>query len=176
MQGQPLWTAVPATLPDLNNPYWRKPLDLQNFQYPYTNMDLPTPKPDHLDPATRPNLATAGQILGQPVLTVDRPIALITVDAGGQTPAVVTLSNGSSGVAPWRASANKPWLHVSQQAGVAAGDDLQCAATSPCQRSPTLTISVDQSVSSDDSGIVTVRGLGPNPTEQDIAVFVRVNP
>ena len=32
VQGQPLWQAVAVTLPDLNNPYWRAPLDLENFQ------------------------------------------------------------------------------------------------------------------------------------------------
>ena len=50
----PLWQPMDATLPDLNNPYWRSPLELQNFQYPYSKMDIPTPKPQHADPTARP--------------------------------------------------------------------------------------------------------------------------
>ena len=37
VQGQPLWGAIDATLPDLNNPYWRTPLDLANFQAPFAD-------------------------------------------------------------------------------------------------------------------------------------------
>lgn len=174
--GQPLWAAISATLPDLNNPYWRKPLDLSNFQYPFSGMDLPTPKPDHLDPSGRPGASTLTEVLGEPVLSVDHAIALVTETGGVQTPAMITIANAGTGIEAWRVSANKPWVRLSQQAGVAVGPDLPCASIAPCERTTSLVISIDPAqVLSDDSAVISVRGLAPNASEQDIALFVRIN-
>jgi hypothetical protein len=174
--GQPLWTAIPATLPDLNNPYWRKPLDPRNFQSPFSGMDLPTPKPDHLDPGARPDASTLAVVLGQPALSVNHPIALVTVTGGVPAPATITIANAGTGIEAWRVSADKPWVHLSQQAGVAVGPDLPCASMAPCERTTSLVISIDPTqVLSDDAAVISVRGLGPNATEQDVALFVRVS-
>ncbi len=177
VQGQPLWTPLPATLPDLSNPYWRNPLDLKNFIYPYTQMDIPTPKPDHVDPTAQPPAGSASTVLEQPRLAVDRTIGLVTVNAARvATPYVITITNPGTGIEPWRVSADKPWLTLDQQAGVAVGTDLPCLPTSPCQRAATLTISVDTSkISANDSATVTLRGLGPNPSVLQIPIFVRFN-
>ncbi|MHB8683086.1 MAG: hypothetical protein ACYC9X_02015 [Dehalococcoidia bacterium] len=177
VQGQPLWTALPATLPDLSNPYWRNPLDLKNFIYPYTQMDIPTPKPDHVDLTQRPAPGASAAVLEQPRLAVDRTIALVTVNASHTpTPYTITISNPGTGIEPWRVSGDKPWLNLDQQAGVALGPDLPCLPASPCQRAATLTISVDTTkLLSNDSATVTLRGLGPNPAVIQIPVFVRFN-
>ncbi len=175
--GSQLWTPAPATLPDLNNPYWRKPLDLKNFQYPYSSMDIPTPKPQHNDPTPPPPGLFRIGVFAYPNIAVDRGIVLVNVRPGqSATPATVTISNSGSGVAAWSATANKPWVTLSQQAGVAVGDDVPCNPGSPCDRDATLTISVDpRAVTGSDAAIVHFNALGGSGVSQDIAVFVRVN-
>ncbi len=175
--GQTLWQPLPATLPDLNNPYWRAPLDLRNFQYPYSQMDIPTPKPLHDDPTALPDPVTRLAVLGQPGLTIDRPMVLINVAAGqASAPVTVNISNTGSGITSWRAAANKPWVRLSQQAGVAVAPDMSCLPGSPCQRVAALTISVDPSqITGNDAAVVRIFGLGLTTTEQDVAVFVRTS-
>jgi hypothetical protein len=177
VQGHQLWTPMPATLPDLNNPYWRAPLDLANFQYPYAKMDLPTPKPLHQDPTPKPNPLLRLAVLGQPKLSVDRPILLVNVRPGeSATPAEVRISNTGTGIVPWRVSANKSWVTFSLQAGVAVGSDLRCLPASPCDRTAVLQISVDPNrVLGSDTAVVHIQGLGIGGGSQDIAVFVKAN-
>ena len=173
----PLWQPMEATLPDLNNPYWRAPLDLQNFQYPYNKMDIPTPKPQHADPTARPNDQLRALVLGSPQLAVDRPIVLVNVRPGqSATPADVTISNIGTGLIPWRVTSNKTWIKVSNQAGVAVGKDLPCKPNAPCVRTATLKISVDPSkVLGSAAAVVHIQGLGPNGKSADVAVFIRIN-
>jgi hypothetical protein len=173
----PLWQAMEATLPDLNNPYWRSPLDLQNFQYPYSKMDIPTPKPQHADPTARPPGTLRALILGAPKLSVDRPIVLVNVRPGqSATPADVRISNTGTGIIPWRVTSNKSWIKVSNQAGVAVGNDLPCKPGAPCERTATLKISVDPSkVLGSDAAVVHIQGLGPGGVGADLAVFIRIN-
>ncbi len=173
----PLWQPMEATLPDLNNPYWRSPLELKNFQYPYTKMDIPTPKPQHADPTARPGDRLRAQVLGAPKLAVDRPIVLVNVRPGqSATPADVRISNIGTGLIPWRVTSNKSWIKVSNQAGVAVGNDLPCKPGAPCVRDATLKISVDPSkVLGSDAAVVHIQGLGPGAKSADIAVFIRIN-
>jgi hypothetical protein len=173
--GKPLWTALPATLPDLNNPYWRAPLNLANFVYPYTKMDLPTPKPQHTDPTAKPDASARLAVFGQPKLSVDRSMVLVTVRPGqSATPADVHISNTGTGLVPWRVSSTKSWIKVSLQAGVAVGGDLPCDPGSPCDRAAVLSISVDPSnLIGSDSGWVHITGIGPGAGTQDVAVIVR---
>jgi len=177
VKGQPLWPAQASTLPDLKNPYWRAPLDLANFQYPYNKMDLPTPKPLHKDVTPKPDAAARLAVLGKPKLAVDRPILLVNVRPGqSATPAEVRISNSGTGIVPWRVSSNKSWIKVSLEAGVAVGSDLTCSASSPCERTAVLKISVDPAkILGSDTAVVTISGLGAGGASQDIAVFVRVN-
>jgi hypothetical protein len=173
----PLWQPMAATLPDLNNPYWRSPLELANFQYPYSKMDIPTPKPQHTDPTARPPDLLRVNVLGSPQLAVDRPIVLVNVRPGqSATPAEVRISNIGTGLIPWRVSSNKSWIRVSNQAGVAVGNDLPCKPGAACERTAVLRISVDPSkVLGSDAAVVHIQGLGPGGKSADIAVFIRVN-
>ena len=177
VQGKPLWNPLQATLPDLKNPYWRAPLDLANFQYPYDKMDLPTPKPAHQDPTPKPDPAARLAVLGAPKLSVDRPIVLVNVRPGeSASPADVHISNTGTGIVPWRVSATKSWVRFSLQAGVAVGTDLTCLPASPCDRTADLKISVDPSrILGSDTAVVHIQGLGIGAGAQDIAVFIRVN-
>jgi len=177
VKGDKLWEPLEATLPDLNNPYWRAPLELANFQYPYDRMDMPTPKPQHEDPTNKPGAPDRAAVLGNPLLTVDRPIIVVNVRPGkSATPAEVRISNAGSGIVPWRVSSNKSWVTVSQQAGVAVGSDLKCEHTSPCERTAVLKLSVDpKRIVGSDAAVVRIKGLGEGGATQEIAMFIRVN-
>ena len=177
VQGKPLWNALPSTLPDLKNPYWSGPLDLKNFQSPYTKMDLPTPKPQHTDPTAKPDAAARLAVLGQPKLSVDRPMVLVTIRPGqSATPAQVRISNIGTGIVPWKVSAEKAWVTTSLQAGVAVGSDLPCSNGSPCDRTAVLNISVDPTqLLGSDAAWVHITGLIPGVGTQDIAVIVRAS-
>lgn len=177
VKGEKLWEPLKATLPDLDNPYWRAPLELSNFQSPYNRMDLPTPKPQHDDPTNKPSASLRDRVLGAPRLSIDRPIVLVNVRPGrSATAAEVRISNGGTGIVPWRVSSNRSWVTVSQQAGVAVGDDLPCLPASPCQRSSVLKISADpKKVLGSDAAIVTIDSLGEGGRREQIAVFIQVN-
>jgi hypothetical protein len=177
VKGKPLWDALAATLPDLNNPYWSTPLDLKNFQAPYTKMDLPTPKPQHNDPTPKPNAAARAAVLGAPKLSVDRPMVLVTVRPGqSATPVEVRISNTGTGIVPWKVTAEKSWVKTSLQAGVAVGQDLPCSAGSPCDRTAVLEISADATkLLGSDAAWVHIVGLIPGVGTQDIAVIVRAS-
>lgn len=177
VQGQLLWAPLEASLPDLNNPYWRTPLELANFRAPYNSMDMPTPKPDHTDPEPRPSASLRDRIFGRPRLDVDRPILLVTVRPGSSaTPAELRISNRGTGIQPWRVSSNKSWLTVSQQAGVAVGDDLTCLPDSPCDRTAVLQVSADPNkLTGSDAAVLQIEGLGEGGRTIEVAVFVQVN-
>ena len=177
VQGQPLWPAIDATLPDLNNPYWRTPMDLANFNGNYSKMDIPSPKPEHRDETPAPHWLARLAVLGLPQLSVDRPIVLVNVRPNqSATPAEMRITNTGTGIVPWRVSANKSWVTVSQQAGVAVGGDLACLSDSPCERTAVLRISVDPTkVLGSDAAVVKIQGLGIGGTAAEIALFIKVN-
>jgi hypothetical protein len=177
VQGKPLWDAIDVTLPDLNNPYWRAPLELANFVAPYSKMDLPTPKPQHEDPTPDPGVLARVAVLGFPNLQVDRPIGVVNVRPGqSATGTEIRISNVGSGIVPWKVSANKSWVTVSQVAGVAVGDNLPCSRNAPCERTAVLKISADpQKVLGTDAAVVRIEGLGHGGKTIEIAIFVRVN-
>jgi hypothetical protein len=177
VQGQPLWPAIDATMPDLNNPYWRTPLELANFRAPYSRMDIPTPNPSHTDPEPRPEASLRASVLGSPSLAVDRPILLVTVRPGqSATPAELRISNTGTGIMPWRVSSNKSWVTFSQLAGVSVGPDLSCLPDSPCERTAVLRISADPNkLTGSDAAVVEIEGLGEGGRTFEVAVFVQVN-
>jgi hypothetical protein len=177
VKGRELWEPLEATLPDLQNPYWRAPLELEKFRAPYSQMDMPTPKPMHEDPTREPASSALRDVLGEPRIAVDKPIVLVNVRPNeSSTPAELLISNQGSGIVPWRVSADKSWVTFSTLAGVAVGDDLTCLSDSPCDRTAELRISVDpRKVVGSDAAVVKIKGLGVNGKTIEVAVFIRVN-
>jgi hypothetical protein len=175
VQGQLLWQPLEATLPDLNNPYWKAPLALENFRFPFSNMDMPTPKPQHTDPTARPNPIARLAVLGQPRLALSSPIVAVGVRPGqSATGAELTISNTGSGVLPWRVTANRPWVTVSEDAGVALGSDVPCAPG--CSRTTRLRISVNpRQVLGSDAAVIRIEHMGLGGATREVALFVRVN-
>jgi len=140
-------------------------------------MDLPTPKPQHTDPTPKPNAAARLAVLGNPKLSVDRPMVLVTVRPGqSATPVEVRILNTGTGIVPWKVTAEKSWVKTSLQAGVAVGDDLPCSSGSPCERTAVLKISADATkLLGSDAAWVHIVGLIPGVGTQDIAVIVRAS-
>jgi hypothetical protein len=136
--GQPLWSApsIPYALPNLSVDDFAVPLSLENFVSPYSNMDIPSPRPWHFDLTPRPPAAATALLLGDPILG----LSATSVD---QPRNDVTIANIGSGILSWRAKRGQTWIHVNKQGGVALGPAVPCAPDSPCERSPTLRITVD---------------------------------
>lgn len=151
---QELWTPLALSLPDLNDSKWGDPLSLDNFVFPFERMDVPTPRPWHRDPTPRPADAVAAFLLGSPSLRVS------WAEVTGQVNEV-TISNTGSGLLAWRARPEQPWISVDKQAGVALAPDVPCIGGAPCERSPTLSISVNPAVAppTQEDGWVAIESL-----------------
>jgi hypothetical protein len=151
-----VWEPLPLSLPDLEDPEWSEPLDLGNFTSSdwFRRMDMPTPRPWHLDPVPRPGEGVAAYLLSSPVLSVSE------AEVSGQVNEV-TISNAGGGILAWRARAEQPWIGIDKQGGVALSRSVVCAEGAPCERSPTLTITVDPALapSTQEDGLVTIESL-----------------
>jgi len=145
-----MWSPLAISLPDLNDPAYRDPIS--NFPSS-SRMDIPSPQPTHTDPTARPSEGVRSLMLGSPSLVVSH-------GAVNQNVNRVTISNGGRGILAWRAKPEQSWIHVDKQAGVALSSDVPCAANQPCERSPTLTISVDTALApATGEGQVTIDSL-----------------
>jgi hypothetical protein len=135
VDGEPLWEAQPITLPDLNDPNFQIPLNLDNFVFPYSNMDILTPQPFHIDQTPSPDPALRDKVLGKPELALNTEN--ITVENSGDFGpgyGFVHVFNVGTGVLPYYAVASVPWVTVLPYTGVAVGLDMPCADDSPCDR------------------------------------------
>jgi hypothetical protein len=175
VEGRPLWQATPITLPDLNDATWRNALNLGNFVFPYTRMDIQTPQPFHVDETARPSDVRRRQVMGTPQLDLNKDnVSVGFSPSGGSSVETVQVLNEGSGVLAWYATANVPWLRILPYTGVAVGASLPCERDSPCNRIGELQISVDASRAPTGSRTVKVivQALGSNQT-QEITVNVR---
>jgi hypothetical protein len=174
VDGTALWQALPASLPDLNNPAWSNPLKLANFVFPYVNMDIPTPQPFHLDLTPRPDASLRDKVLGAPQLQVSKTDLSIGVAAGsGSTVETLDVTNLGTGVLAWYATPSEPWLLVAPYAGGAEGSDLPCAPGVSCDRIGHLQVSVDptRAPPGRQTAAIRIQALGTN---QSMVVNVQV--
>jgi hypothetical protein len=141
VKGKQLWQPQPISLPDLNDPRWRNPLDLANFRFPYDRMDIPSPQPTHRDSSNRPSRSDLETLIGSPKLSVDRPMIKVNYKPNQSAQSVdLTIANTGSGILPWRITATKTWVQLSATAGVALSPGVPCNG---CDRSQTVKVSVD---------------------------------
>ncbi len=156
VDGQQLWTPLPLSLPDLDDPEWSDPLSLSNFTSSdwYRRMDMPTPRPWHRDQTPRPAAGVAAFLLSSPSLNVSH--AEVTGQANE-----LTIFNSGSGLLAWRAKPEQRWISVDKQAGVALAPSVPCTDGAPCERSPTLTITVNPALAppTEEDGWVTIESL-----------------
>lgn len=168
VDGRQLWTPLPASLPDLNNPAWREPLKLSNFVFPYVNMDIPTPQPFHLDSTPAPNASLRDQILGSPQMQLSKTELKLGVSPGsGSTVETLNVDNGGTGVLVWYATPSEPWLIIKPYAGGAEGSNLPCAPSVSCDRTGHLEVSVDPSKAplGRATAAIRIQALGTNQSQ-----------
>jgi hypothetical protein len=175
VEGRPLWQALPLTLPDLNDPRWREPLRLENFVFPYTRMDIPTPQPFHVDQTAQPDPSVRQRVLGAPRLAVSKTTLKVGFAPGsGSTTDTFEIQNTGTGILAWYAVSPEPWVIIKPYAGAALGPDLPCDPNAPCARTARLEVSVDATRAPTGKRTVPirVRVLG---TPQETVVNVEVS-
>ena len=124
--GEPLWDAQPVSLPNLDDPAYSGPLDINNwnacsFELQCAALDIPTPADAHTV-TTQPAVDRA-TLLGTPALAPDpASIALSTETGVAQTS--LAMPNTGTGLGVWRARSDQPWLKVSRVEGISQGADV----------------------------------------------------
>ena len=142
-EGARLWTPVPATLPDLTQPGFFEPLSLRNWVFPYSALDIPVPRPLHVDFTPAIARGFRERLFGTPRLEITEESVLIRLNAlPRDARATVRVANVGSGILSWVASSDVSWLVVDPPAGVALGLDVSCP-TPYCERMAELTITVN---------------------------------
>jgi len=128
-ENRELWTPVEASLPDFTNPQFFEAMRLANFSFPYSSMDVPTPRPAHQ--TQRPSLPgnVVAVLLGSPRLAVDQ--SSVTIRTNGtpdQATARIGVRNTGSGLLSWSASSSDAFLIVTPPAGSAVGSEVACTS------------------------------------------------
>ena len=175
IDGEPLWQAQQVTLPNLNKSAVKQALNLENFVFPYAHMDIPTPRPFHVDNTPAPDPALRDKIIGHPAIAISDPTVTISyADEVGSTTRVVDVFNTGTGVLAWYADPSAPWLSVLPYTGVAVGLDYQCNPGVACDRAGHLKITVDPTKipAGVTEGKVVLQALGTN---QQRVITVKLN-
>ena len=172
-EGARLWAPVAASLPNVNDPTVFNALSIANFDFPFSNMDLPTPEPAHAAEAVTlpPNLAAG--LFAAPVMQV--ATTSVSIDVTGPpsaAQATIDIRNAGTGVLAWQASTSDPFLVLSPPAGAAAGTDLRCAI-GPCPAGR-LTVTVNPTLLPRTNTSGTIRIENANGTGTVAIVEVEV--
>jgi hypothetical protein len=156
-----LWAPLAASLPNTTLPQWFGPLQLSNFVFPYSAMDMPTPQPVHVDVAPALQPALLSRALGAPALAVSSESVSVSVKGRPEdSRATIQVQNTGSGLLSWAATSSEKWLVADPPAGVAVGSDLPCRQE--CARASTITITVNPTLLSSASAAGTLRIASPN--------------
>jgi hypothetical protein len=124
--GAQLWAPQEVHMPDLNNPTWAEPLNVNNwnacsYSLNCAPMDFQTPNTWHQDATTL--TVTREEVIGSPVMEVATDME-VHATSGGTTTTSFEVANSGSGVLAYRALSSDGWLQISPAAGVALGADL----------------------------------------------------
>jgi hypothetical protein len=146
VEGQALWQAQGATLPDLNDSGVRGAMGLTNFVFPYSRMDIITPQPFHIDLTPPPDIALRDRVLGAPQLAVNTDrVELEQPSEAHPAFGFAHVFNTGTGVLPWYAVPSVSWAMLLPYTGVAVGLEMPCAADTNCDRFGHIGIVVDPS-------------------------------
>ena len=175
LDGKPLWQAQAVSLPNLNDNAFKNPLKLESFVFPYSGMDIPSPKPLHLDSTPAPDSALRDKIIGSPKMGVSSTtLKLGFTPEAGSTTEIVDIFNTGTGVMAWYAIPSASWITLKPYTGVAVGTDMKCESTSPCDRVGHMEVSIDATKipAGARNATITVQGLG---TSQSVVINVQVS-
>ena len=175
VDGRQLWSPFELSLPDLNDARWRNPLQLSNWVSPYSNMDMPSPSPAHVDGTEKPSQSLLYSILGLPKLEVyTTGVSMAVDDDGTAAPQQVEIGNLGTGVIAWEAVSSARWLEVSPPAGVAIGNDVYCSEVDDCERDGMLTLTVNSAALPKGAKRATVRVYAPQ-TDKTKTITVTIS-
>ncbi|MQC18079.1 MAG: hypothetical protein DWG80_03265 [Chloroflexi bacterium] len=169
----PLWTAIPATLPDQTNPTVFSAMGLANWSFPYSSMDIPTPQPAHVATAVALPGSYRDTLLGAPVLqSSTQTVSIYLNDPTRSGRATVDIRNAGTGVLSWIAEPSANFLVLTPPGGVALGSGIPC--TSGTCPHGVLTIEVNPTLlpSSAANARITVRS--PNGGSGTVTINVNV--
>ena len=124
--GVPLWDAQPISLPNLSDPAYSGPLDINNwnacsFELQCAALDIPTPADAHTV-TTLPSVDRA-TLLGAPALAPD-PASIALSTETGIAQASLAVPNAGTGLGVWRVRPGQTWLKVSRVEGISQGADV----------------------------------------------------
>ncbi len=126
--GQQLWEPQEVHLPDLTDPAFAGPLQIESwnscaYSLDCAAMDIPTPNSSHRDPAV-PTVAR-GEVIGEPVMGLSSAsVSLSLPSEAALTGVAFDVLNTQSGLLSFQVLTDVPWLKAAKSVGVALGDDL----------------------------------------------------
>lgn len=174
VDGEMLWGAIAATLPDLTQPQFFGPLAPAAFSFPFTAMDIPTPRPAHTDLTLPVESTFRERVLGAPRLAVDVRSVTVRLDrTPDEARGTVVVSNPGTGLLTWQAVADAAWIVLHPPAGVALGSDVDCSG-GDCDRAGELHITVNPTLLPQQHATGTIRLQAANATLRDIVVRLEV--
>jgi len=173
VDGSKLWSSIPVSLPDLNDPRVRSALAPNNFFAPYTNMDLTTPQPSHAELVSSPTEDQIQIIIGNPVFSASDRTQTIRINNPAATMWVdVPVKNFGTGLSTWRAKSDSGFLQLSPPTGIAIGSDYECNS-SLCEEN-SLRIEVNPTLLPGSYATGTVTIWSPNTTNDPIKIQINV--
>tara|TARA_Y100000996_G_scaffold393583_1_gene357235 strand:- start:22 stop:1371 length:1350 start_codon:yes stop_codon:yes gene_type:complete len=173
INGTPLWSPIPITLPDLFSTEVNSALSPGNFYPPYANMDIKTPAPWHTEVTPANFLQEEAKLIGRPILSVPPRSHTIRMNS----PAAITwvdipIRNSGSGLSTWRAKSSVGFLVVNPPAGIAPGDNLTCTAASCDTTSLRIEVNPTLLPASYATGVVSI--WSPNEKSAPIEITINV--
>lgn len=169
----PLWSAVPAALPNMQDPATFQAMSVANWRFPYSDMDIRTPTPANL--ATAPALPAdfRTRILGAPSLRASSERFTIRLnDPTSPMRATVTIGNAGTGIVSWHATSSANFLVLQPPAGVAVGSDVRC--TSGACPNGELVIEVNPTLLPSAAANATITVTSPNGGAGRVTIDVEV--
>jgi len=175
IDGVALWGAVPASLPDLTQAQFFQPLAPAAFRFPFSAMDIPTPRPAHTDLVPPVDAGFLARALGAPNLAVDVRSVTVRLDGSPEEArGTVLVTNHGSGLLAWQATADAGWIVLEPPAGVALGADVDCSGRG-CDPVGRLEITVNPTLLPQASAVGAIRLRAANATLPDIIVKLEVD-
>ncbi len=169
-----LWGAVPATLPNLTLPQFFVPLSPTSFRYPFSAMDIPTPRPAHSDLVPPVDTMFRARAIGSPRLAVDVRSLTMSLDGSPEDAnGALIVTNPGTGLLVWQATADASWIVLEPPAGVALGADVDCN-TRHCNPVGRLLVTVNPTLLPQASAAGTIRLHAANVELPDIIVKLEV--
>ena len=172
ISGKQLWQPVNISLPNLTDPTFANKLSLSNFNFPFSNMDIPTPQPMHYSNTLQAITPSSNMMLGKPTASISKDKLRIQTNAKNNlADRTIVIRNNGFGLLSWNAYTTYPWIVIEKPAGVALGKDIECSTVN-CQRESALIIKINPTLLPDTRAIgkIVIQFANLNIADQVITV------